>query len=157
MSLNRAIINTPIGNLSISEFDGFITHCQFTKKSISSGNHSAVLENAIFQLEEYFAGQRQNFDLPLSTNGTPFQKTVWRILQSIPYGEKWSYQQLAKSVGNSKASRAVGTANAKNQIGIIIPCHRVILGSGKTGGYAGGAIRKIKLLNLEKNNQLIIF
>lgn len=150
MTTNTTIVKTPLGNLTLSERNGFITHCQFTNETTHSDKTSSILKNAICQLQDYFTGQRINFDLPIATSGTSFQKNVWRVLQTIPYGETWSYQQLASKVGNPKASRAVGTANAKNKICIIIPCHRVILASGKTGSYAGGELRKIQLLDLEQ-------
>ena len=106
------------------------------------------------ELEEYFAGRRTEFDLPLALEGTEFQRKVWRKLQEIPYGETISYGELAKRVGNSKASRAVGSANGKNRIPIVIPCHRVIAGDGGLGGFGGGLSTKEKLLALEGKRQL---
>ena len=104
------------------------------------------------QLEEYFAGARQNFELELDMYGTEFQVRVWRELQNIPYGETISYGELSRRVsGNTKSSRAVGGANNKNPIGIIVPCHRVIGSNGKLVGYAGGLDRKEELLNMEKH------
>ena len=103
------------------------------------------------QLDEYFAGKRRIFDLPLSPQGgTPFQQTVWKQLQEIPYGKTISYAQLAQAIGNPKACRAVGSANGKNPISIIIPCHRVIAADGSLGGYTGGLAIKKQLLDLEK-------
>jgi methylated-DNA-[protein]-cysteine S-methyltransferase len=150
MSRCTAIIKTPIGNLELSESDGLITYCQFTKASTHSKIISSVLCVAQQQLEEYFSGQRTEFNLKLAPTGTSFQNNVWHTLQTIPYGETWSYQQLARKVGNYKASRAVGTANAKNPICIFIPCHRVILATGKPGYYAGGKDIKVNLLELEQ-------
>ncbi|MFV2057995.1 MAG: methylated-DNA--[protein]-cysteine S-methyltransferase [Thiohalomonadales bacterium] len=150
MTRNTTIIKTPIGKLTISEHNGFITLCEFTNKATCVNKTSSVLAAATDQLSDYFKGHRIKFDLPLATTGTPFQKMVWRVLQSIPCGETWSYQELAKKVGNAKAARAVGTANAKNKICIFIPCHRVILATGKVGNYSGGKVRKIKLLDLEQ-------
>jgi len=150
MSTNDIIIKTPIGNLLLSECDGFITQCRFTNNSTHTTKLSPILKRAVNQLQQYFSGQRTEFDLPLATTGTSFQKNVWLALQTIPYGKTWSYQQLAQHLNSPKASRAVGTANAKNTICIIIPCHRVILATGATGDYAGGKDRKIKLLTLEQ-------
>ena len=109
-----------------------------------------LIQEACLQFDEYFSGKRRTFDLPLSTNGTPFQQKVWKQLQEIPYGQTISYSQLAKAVGNPKACRAVGSANGKNPIPIIIPCHRVIASNGGLGGFACGLDVKIRLLELEK-------
>ena len=146
---------TPMGQLMLTESNGFITQCRFTKDTPSLEKASPVLRAALRQLEDYFAGQHLDFDLPLAPSGTPFQEKVWTTLQNIPYGDKWSYQQLAQQVGSPKAYRAVGTANAKNPICIIIPCHRVILASGKPGSYAGGEDVKIQLLALEQRGAAI--
>ncbi|ENM5743036.1 methylated-DNA--[protein]-cysteine S-methyltransferase [Vibrio metoecus] len=109
-----------------------------------------ILNNVIQQLDEYFSGQRTQFELPLAANGTAFQQSVWHALCKIPYGESWSYQQVAEAIGNPKAVRAVGLANGKNPISIIVPCHRVVGKSGKLTGYAGGLERKAFLLELEQ-------
>ena len=108
------------------------------------------------QLQEYFDGTRQKFDLPLSPQGTPFQSQVWQALLKIPYGETRSYQQIASMVGNPKACRAVGSANGKNPIMILIPCHRVITAGGKIGGYAGGLPMKKALLELETKRRSLL-
>ncbi len=108
-----------------------------------------ILQQAIQQCQEYFAEQRQNFDLPLAATGTEFQQKVWHALTQIPFGATWSYQDLANAIGNPKAVRAVGLANGKNPISIIVPCHRVIGKNGKLTGYAGGVEQKEKLLKLE--------
>ncbi|MBW3695139.1 methylated-DNA--[protein]-cysteine S-methyltransferase [Vibrio sp. T187] len=108
-----------------------------------------ILVEAKKQLSDYFNGRIATFSLPLAAQGTPFQMSVWQALTTIPYGETWSYQQLANAIGNPKAVRAVGLANGKNPISIIVPCHRVIGKSGKLTGYAGGVERKQKLLELE--------
>ena len=102
------------------------------------------------QLSDYFAGRRRDFDLPLKYPGTPFQERVWSTLLTIPYGETWSYLQLARVIGDTKATRAVGTANGMNRIAIVIPCHRVINANGELGGYGGGLWRKRILLDLER-------
>jgi methylated-DNA-[protein]-cysteine S-methyltransferase len=111
---------------------------------------NAIIQQTCKQLDEYFAGKRKIFDLPLSPVGTPFQQKVWKALQQIPYGETISYAQLAQSVDNPKACRAVGSANGKNPVAIIIPCHRVINTGGKLGGYAYGLEIKKQLLDLEQ-------
>ena len=109
-----------------------------------------ILCEAQQQLAEYFAGTRQQFDLPLDFDGTYFQKQVWQALLQIPYGETRSYKQIAEQLGNPKAVRAVGAANGKNPISIIAPCHRVIGASGKLVGFAGGLDNKQILLKLEQ-------
>ncbi|MCD8180046.1 MAG: methylated-DNA--[protein]-cysteine S-methyltransferase [Firmicutes bacterium] len=109
-----------------------------------------LIERAASEIDEYLKGERREFDLPLSVSGTEFQKAVWRELQKIPYGETRSYGDIAKSMGNPKARRAVGTANNRNKIMIIIPCHRVIGANGHLTGYAGGLDMKKRLLDIEK-------
>jgi len=104
---------------------------------------------ASVQLDAYFAGELKEFDLPLKPKGTAFQESVWQVLTEIPYGETWSYGQLATNIGNPKASRAVGAANGVNPIPVIIPCHRVIGASGKLTGFGGGIETKQFLLELE--------
>ena len=109
-----------------------------------------VLQHALSQIAGYFQGTREIFDLPLEPSGTPFQQKVWQELLQIPYGATCSYGTLAARTGNAKASRAVGMANNRNPISIIIPCHRVIGADGKLVGYGGGLHRKEWLLRLEK-------
>ncbi|MGZ3693231.1 MAG: methylated-DNA--[protein]-cysteine S-methyltransferase [Bdellovibrionota bacterium] len=122
-------------------------------KSLSgAGNELKILRDTVSQLEQYFKGKRQDFDLPLELEGSEFQKKVWNQLKKIPYGKTYSYRELAQKVKNEKACRAVGSANGKNPIGIIIPCHRVIAADGSLGGYSGGLPNKVKLLELEKQH-----
>ncbi len=109
-----------------------------------------VLTQTKTQLSEYFAHQRQVFDLPVDPQGTEFQKRVWQGLQTIPYGQTISYAELAHQLGSPDASRAVGAANGRNPISIVVPCHRVIAANGKLTGYAGGLDRKQRLLNHEQ-------
>lgn len=117
--------------------------------SITSGtNH--WLEQLDRQLAEYFARQRRDFELPLQYPGTAFQQKVWAMLLQIPYGQTWSYREVAQRVGDANASRAVGTANGMNHIAIVIPCHRVVNANGELGGYGGGSWRKRILLDLER-------
>lgn len=111
-----------------------------------------VFQQAAKQFEEYFAGARQDFNLPLAPSGTPFQMTVWNALKEIPYGTTISYGELARRVGNPNASRAVGLANGKNPLPIVVPCHRVIGSTGKLVGFGGGLPRKIALLELEQGS-----
>jgi len=111
--------------------------------------HLKALET---QLAEYFAGKRQKFDIPLDVRGSEFQQKAWQALQQIPYGETRSYQQQAVAIGNEKAVRAIASANAKNRIAIVIPCHRVIAKDGGLAGFGGGVWRKKYLLDLEKQN-----
>ena len=108
---------------------------------------------AVSQLTAYFAGELQTFDLPLAPKGTPFQQEVWAYLQTIPYGRTITYGAIAQELGNPKSTRAVGAANGRNPISIIIPCHRVIGSDGKLTGYAGGLKVKEALLRLERNGR----
>jgi methylated-DNA-[protein]-cysteine S-methyltransferase len=110
---------------------------------------NAPLDEGARQLQEYFAGKRTRFDLPLEPAGSEFQRSVWDRLQEIPFGTTWSYRELAARVGNPGAARAVGSANGRNPLCILIPCHRVVRASGDLGGYAGGTERKAFLLGLE--------
>ncbi|MCT8089873.1 methylated-DNA--[protein]-cysteine S-methyltransferase [Acinetobacter sp. C_4_1] len=112
--------------------------------------HHPILLETQKQLSEYFAGKRQQFDLPLDFEGTEFQQKVWQALLTIPFGETRSYRDIAEQVGNVKAVRAVGAANGKNPISIIAPCHRVVGANGKLVGFAGGLDNKDILLKLEK-------
>ncbi|MGG4497586.1 methylated-DNA--[protein]-cysteine S-methyltransferase [Brevibacillus reuszeri] len=123
--------------------------CKKTFLGISPERDDAINETAKMQINEYFAGERQKFDLPIVLYGTPFQKTVWNELKNIPYGETRSYKDIALAIGASKAVRAIGGANNRNPIPIIIPCHRVIGSNGAMVGYGGGLSIKEHLLTLE--------
>jgi methylated-DNA-[protein]-cysteine S-methyltransferase len=137
--------NTDNGNLNIEK----ILFDANSKKSIHRIDFNLV--SVVFdQLGEYFAGDRKNFDFPISLAGTEFQIRVWQQLQLIPYGETISYGKIASKIGNPKASRAVGMANNRNPISIVIPCHRVIGANGNLTGYAAGLKLKKKLLTLEQ-------
>ena len=155
--LNNFIYKTPIGKFVIFDNGSAITKLDFYENNYRSAagecchsKETALLKFAAAQLNEYFAGQRTGFDLPLEPAGTDFQKAVWRALVNIPYGQTKTYKEIAQEVGCPKACRAVGMANNKNPIAIIIPCHRVIGSNGKLVGYAGGLDIKEKLLKLEK-------
>lgn len=144
-------LETPIGIIEVGANEQAIISVDFLESVIEDID---FLENDISQqgkrqLTEYFAGERKVFDLPLQINGTNFQNKVWTALQDIPYGKTISYLQLAKNLGDAKCIRAAGTANGKNPIGIIIPCHRVIGKDGSLTGYAGGLWRKQWLLEHE--------
>lgn len=143
---------TKFGWISIKENQGYITEVHWNKTS-TPGN-VPLIEEAFNQLEEYFNGNRTGFNLPLNPQGTEFQKLVWRELEKIPYGETRSYKDVAIAIGKPDACRAVGMANNKNPIGIIIPCHRVIGSNGNLTGYAGGLKIKEQLLYLESNSKI---
>ena len=151
--MNYEIYNMEIGKILICEKNGRITRIETVKENIKLDNcnrkETEVIKQTKSQLEEYFRGERKKFDVPLEINGTEFQQKVWRALLEIPYGETRSYLDIAKKIGNNKASRAVGMANNRNKIMIIIPCHRVIGSNKKLVGYAGGLEVKEKLLRLE--------
>lgn len=117
---------------------------------IRDDRDGTVFEDVARQLDEYFAGERRTFDVRLAPNGTDFQRSVWRELTTIPYGETTSYGAMAASLGSPTASRAVGAANGRNPISIIVPCHRVIASTGALTGYAGGLDKKQRLLALER-------
>lgn len=121
------------------------------REQCSHGQESELLQEACRQLDEYFQGKRKNFDLPIGYAGTPFQKSVWRELQNIPYGETRSYADIAVKIGSPKAVRAVGQANNRNPILLLIPCHRVIHKNGDISGFACGIETKKYLLDLERS------
>ena len=147
--------NTKIVKIGIEENGIGITKILFINKDVQEEiikkAETPLLKQAIEEINEYLDGKRSSFDLPLALEGTEFQNKVWNALKEIPYGETRSYGEIAKVIGNEKASRAVGMANNKNPIAIIIPCHRVIGANGKLVGYAGGIDVKEKLLELGKN------
>jgi methylated-DNA-[protein]-cysteine S-methyltransferase len=121
----------------------------FANDTLARGN-GPVLRKAEQQLKEYFKGKRTRFSIPLAFTGTEFQKKVWGELKRIPYGETISYRKLASNAGQKKAMRAVGSANGKNHLCIVVPCHRVIAADGTLGGFSGGLDKKRKLLAIEE-------
>ncbi len=125
---------------------------KFVRAGSRSDVGAQIARQAVAELREYAAGRRQRFSLPLDLEGTPFQRKVWKALCAIPYGETRSYQQVARAVGNPRASRAVGMANHWNPVAIIVPCHRVIASDGTLGGYAGGLEMKARMLRMEGNS-----
>lgn len=146
--MNKLKMKTLIGNYILIEENGYLTSFQ-PGSSAPEVTKSEVLNEAKKQLVEYFSGKREKFNLPLKPEGTDFQKNVWKQLQKIPYGKTWSYQDIALAIKNPKAVRAVGGANGKNPLGVIIPCHRVVRKSGDIGGYSSGLSKKRKLLRIE--------
>lgn len=149
----EVVYESKIGPITVVTKEEAVTHILFGGVSRFKHPESSHLhETVIKQLEEYFAGERKIFDLPLRPQGTPFQQKVWAALQQIPYGETRSYGEIAKMAGNEKACRAVGMANNRNPISIVIPCHRVIGADGSLTGYGGGLSLKKILLELEQTN-----
>ncbi|MBQ0720550.1 MAG: methylated-DNA--[protein]-cysteine S-methyltransferase [Gammaproteobacteria bacterium] len=148
-----ASLNSPIGRLTILADDKGITEIRFPNNShvlpsspSSTGQASEYVERAIDQLQAYFDGHLKDFDLPLSLGGTDFQQGVWAQLQTVRYGTTASYGQIAAAINKPKAARAVGMANNKNRIPIVIPCHRIIGSNGSLTGFAGGLDTKRWLL-----------
>jgi methylated-DNA-[protein]-cysteine S-methyltransferase len=163
----HVIIDSPIGPLTLVAADGMLIGLYLDAPRSGSARHqpgadvlgapadpaSEPFSAAAEQLAAYFGGRLTDFTLPLAPAGTPFQRRVWAGLQAIPYGETWSYGQLASKIGNPAAVRAVGLANGRNPIAVVIPCHRVIGSDGSLTGYGGGLDRKRFLLDLEANVQ----
>ena len=147
--IQSKFIETPIGLVAVRATDGAISAIEFVETRDTTEAGSPLLERAIQQLEEYFAGSRTRFSLPLAPQGTAFQQQVWQQLQAVGYGRTASYADIARDIGRPKAMRAVGAANGRNPIAIVIPCHRVIGSNGSLTGYAGGLKRKSWLLKLE--------
>lgn len=147
--MNTLKINSPLGALELYEERGALVRLSFSPYSEDIDSPTPLLLEGKRQLDEYFAGTRQSFDLPMTPAGTEFQKNVWTALTQIPYGETRSYGEIATQIGNPKASRAVGMANNRNPLPILIPCHRVIGADGKLVGYAGGLGVKVFLLGVE--------
>jgi methylated-DNA-[protein]-cysteine S-methyltransferase len=145
-------INSKIGVLYLVASEQGLQGVFWNPQAIPHEEHSThwVLDQASLQLDEYFNGSREYFDIPLDLQGTPFQKQVWNQVASIPYGETRTYKDMAHALNHDKASRAVGTANRHNHLCIIIPCHRVIASDGSLGGYSGGLALKKQLLELEQ-------
>ncbi|MFC9960028.1 methylated-DNA--[protein]-cysteine S-methyltransferase [Streptomyces nigra] len=151
----HSVIDSPYGPLTLVAEDGVLCGLYMTDQRHRPAEETfGSLDASPFaqteeELEAYFAGELRQFTVPLHLKGTPFQLTVWNHLRTIPYGETRTYGQLAEALGNRGASRAVGLANGKNPIGIIVPCHRVIGATGSLTGYGGGLPRKQRLLAFE--------
>lgn len=151
MSGHSAIVDSPAGPLEITvDAAGRLERIRFADpgERLDPGS-SPALDRVVQQLGEYFRGERRHFDLELAPEGTAFQQKVWHALQTIPYGSTCSYADLARTIRQPLASRAVGQANGRNPIPIVIPCHRVVAFDGSIGGYSAGLERKILLLSLE--------
>lgn len=146
--------DSPVGPLTLVSDGTALTHCAFDNPryaiAIAAAGEDVITADARRQLDEYFQGKRRTFDLPLAPRGTEFQQRVWAALLKIPYGATRSYAQQAALIGSPKAMRAVGLANGRNPIAVIIPCHRVIGANGNLTGYGGGMARKRLLLDLEQ-------
>ena len=142
-------IDSPVGLLRLEAEGGNITRLNFVEEEGKPGAGCELLEEAARQLRQYFEGARKVFELPLAPAGTPFQQSVWAALREIPWGETRSYIDIARRVGRHGGARAVGMANRRNPIAIVIPCHRVIGADGSLTGYGGGLDRKRILLALE--------
>ena len=146
---------SPLGQLGLVETKGALSHILFAGEALTGEEAwetkaTPLIKQTAQALDEYFAGKRKTFAIPLYVQGTPFQQKVWQALQAIPYGATCRYMDIAAQVGSPKAMRAVGMANHNNTIPIIIPCHRVIGANGKLTGYAGGLHIKQYLLDLEQ-------
>ncbi|MGL6114268.1 MAG: methylated-DNA--[protein]-cysteine S-methyltransferase [Cetobacterium sp.] len=154
MKKKYAIYDSPIGEIKI-EYEKEVVKDLYVKDKffLEKGECSPITDLCYSQLLEYLKGERKEFSIPLSLEGTEFQKKVWEALKEIPYGKTVSYKDIAIAIGNPKGARAVGMANNRNPIMIIVPCHRVIGKNGKLVGYGGGLPLKEKLLEIEKNNR----
>ena len=157
----HTLVDSPVGTLTLVARDGVLSGLYMDlqrhrplDETFGAPDRTPFTE-VITQLEQYFAGQRTDFDVAVSLAGTPFQRTVWAALREIPYGETESYGQLAERIGSPGAARAVGLANARNPIGIIVPCHRVVGATGNLTGYGGGLERKQYLLDFEHRRALV--
>lgn len=153
------IYNFEIGRILIVENEDYIVKVEFLNdknqllnKKYGTEKETMLIRKTKLELMEYFDGKRRKFDIPIKLDGTEFQVKVWKELLKLPYGETCSYLDIAKKIGNPNAARAVGMANNKNKIQIIIPCHRIIGSDKKLIGYAGGIKIKEKLLKLERDN-----
>ena len=151
--MNYQFLNTPLGRLRLVSDGAHLVAIEFEgRHGNSAADHEVcdpVLLSCASQLEEYFAGERDTFDLPLAAGGTDFQRAVWAALADIPYGELRSYRDIAQAIDNPAAVRAVGAANGRNPLPIVVPCHRVIGSDGSLTGFAGGLEAKTRLLQLE--------
>lgn len=144
-------LDTPLGKVEITTNDQAVLAINFVD-NVRNARPNTLTECAKQQLQDYFAGHLEKFDLPMQAQGTNFQKQVWQSLTTIGYGQTCSYSDIANKIGNPKAVRAVGSANGKNPLTIVVPCHRIIGANGTLTGYASGVERKAWLLNHESNS-----
>ncbi|MFG2616108.1 methylated-DNA--[protein]-cysteine S-methyltransferase [Streptomyces sp. NPDC048507] len=158
-SKTHTVVDSPLGPLTLVATDGVLSALYMSEHRHKPGEETfgervpageEPFAAVVRELTAYFGGELTRFTVPVRLEGTPFQRSVWAQLQRIPYGETWSYGRLAAELGNPNASRAVGLANGKNPVSIIVPCHRVIGASGAMTGYGGGLDRKVRLLELER-------
>lgn len=148
--MDQVIISSPLGAIHLKADQEALYVLEFTDSLVTDDiTNNPILRLAQKELNEYFKGSRKEFTVPIHLKGTSFQQRVWQELQNIPYGVTISYGELARRIGSPAASRAVGGANGKNPISIIVPCHRVINSNQQLGGYSSGLPRKVFLLNLE--------
>jgi methylated-DNA-[protein]-cysteine S-methyltransferase len=157
-STEYRVIDSPVGPLTIAGRGGVVTHLRMADQAHPPTGQDdwvaapdGAFEEVVRQLDHYFAGELTTFDVAVDLAGTEFQQRVWKALQEIPYGETWSYGELARHIGQPGSSRAVGLANGRNPVAIIVPCHRVIGANGSMTGYGGGIERKVRLLELEQS------
>jgi methylated-DNA-[protein]-cysteine S-methyltransferase len=152
--MTYAVVDSPLGPLTLVAKDGAVAGLYMTdhrhQPTIDGQRDDSVLPELREQLAAYFTRDLKEFDVRTAVTGTPFQVRVWTALARIPYGETWSYAQLAREVGSPAAVRAVGLANGKNPVSIVVPCHRVVGSDGSLTGYGGGLARKQQLLELER-------
>jgi methylated-DNA-[protein]-cysteine S-methyltransferase len=146
----KQTLDTPIGLLEVTANDNGLTKVAFVDAGEQGFQVNKHTLDAVQQLTEYFEGKRSQFSLALAAEGTDFQKCVWQALLTVPYGKTTSYGEIARQIDKPKAVRAVGAANGRNPLAIVVPCHRIIGSSGKLVGYASGLPRKTFLLNLER-------
>ncbi len=153
--IQYTILDSPLGDILVARGERGLAHINFQQSSSPLAiepewaRDDEAFDDVATQLAKYFAGERRIFELPLAPEGTHFQQSVWRALAEIPYGETWSYGEIAQRLGQPTASRAVGAANGRNPLPIVVPCHRVIGSNGKLTGYRGGVRFKESLLELE--------
>jgi|tagenome__1003787_1003787.scaffolds.fasta_scaffold19684114_2 methylated-DNA-[protein]-cysteine S-methyltransferase len=148
--MNATVYESPVGPLRLEARDGALVALHLNAQPGPENLDDPVLAGAVEQLRAYFAGERTSFELPLETHGNAFEERVWAALREIPYGETASYGEIARRIGAPGAARAVGLANGRNPIAIVVPCHRVIGANGKLVGFGGGLPMKRALLDLER-------
>lgn len=156
----RSTVKAPFGTLTVVASERGVRFCTFENEShpkqldvlnITDSATHACIAPVLQQLNEYLSGERQTFDLALDLHGTDFQKDAWRVLAKVPYGKTWSYAQQATSIGRPTATRAIGAANGRNPVAVILPCHRIIGANGALTGFGGGISVKQWLLEHERN------
>jgi len=150
MQVYTTYYDSPLGQLELKATGEYVVSVLFREGRIEVEDNHEMLQRCIEQLNEYFSGKRQVFDFPMQQSGSAFQRKVWQLLEAIPYGKTISYTELTRQFGDPKAIRAVASANGKNNLAIVVPCHRVIGSNATLTGYAGGLWRKQWLLDHER-------